>query len=78
MAVKLYEGVELIRPAAGLEAGAHGVVLDLYEGGRFAEVEFLNGEGDTVAVEPVETSRLRVIADAHGNPLLGTPIEAKA
>lgn len=75
MAVKLYEGVELIRPAAGLEAGSHGVVLDIYEGGRFAEVEFMNRNGDTVAVEPVETSTLRVIADANGRPLLAAAAE---
>jgi len=75
--VNLYEGVELTRDTGNLKAGSHGVVVDLYDGGRVAEVEFMDSHGDTVAVEPIDASLLRVIADTHGRPLLNATAGTK-
>lgn len=72
MSVRLLESVELIDAMGDLGAGAHGVVVELYDDGLVAEVEFLDDTGETIAVEPVPAIRLRATADANGRPLART------
>jgi hypothetical protein len=74
----VYEGVELMSPVAGLEVGAHAVVVDLYEDEGVAEVELMDAQADTVAVEPVDASNLRVVADAQGRPPLAATTGTKS
>jgi len=46
-------------PAYGLEAGDVGTVVHCYRDGGAVEVEFITGEGETIAVETLEASEVR-------------------
>ncbi len=46
-------------PAYGLEAGDVGTVVHCYRDGEAVEVEFITGEGETVAVETLEAAEVR-------------------
>ena len=45
----------------GIVAGDVGVVAHLYNNGSVAEVEFMTGEGTTVAVETLPVSDIRPV-----------------
>ncbi len=54
-------------PASGLEKGARGTVVHRYRSGKAFEVEFLDSEGETIAVEtltPAEIAPLKAKAAA--------------
>lgn len=56
----------------GIVAGDVGVVAHLYRNGSVAEVEFMTGEGSTVAVETVRVSDIRPLGAReilHARPL---------
>ena len=56
----------------GIVAGDVGVVAHLYDNGSVAEVEFMTGEGSTVAVETVPVSDIRPVGAReilHARPL---------
>lgn len=46
-------------PALGLVAGDVGVVVHAYERGAGYEVEFVNFDGETIAVETVQADAIR-------------------
>lgn len=46
-------------PAHGLRAGDVGSVMHVYSHGSAYEVEFVDGDGDTVAVVTLEASQVR-------------------
>jgi hypothetical protein len=46
-------------PARGLVAGDVGVVVHVYERGAGYEVEFVNFDGETIAVEAVQAVAIR-------------------
>ncbi len=49
-------------PASGLRAGDVGAVVHRYAGGRSYEVEFVTGEGTTVAVLTLSDADLRLMS----------------
>lgn len=63
--VEELESVVLTRdiPESGLDAGDVGTVVHRYEGGASYEVEFVTGEGRTVAVLTLAAEDLRQLAD---------------
>jgi len=46
-------------PAYGLEEGDVGTVVHRYRDGEAVEVEFITGEGETIAVATLETEEVR-------------------
>ncbi len=46
-------------PASGLERGDVGAVVHVYRGGEAVEVEFVTGDGGTVAVETLRAEDVR-------------------
>lgn len=52
-------------PEHGLKTGDVGTVVHRYRGGEGYEVEFITGEGDTVAVLTASDSDLRPLASAE-------------
>ena len=53
--------VVLLQPVEdkGLQLGDVGTVVHCYEGGQAYEVEFIDGNGDTLAVLTLESSAIR-------------------
>ena len=47
-------------PHAGLVAGDIGVIVDVYKNGEAYEVEFMTALGETVGVETLESSDVRL------------------
>lgn len=56
-----HDSVALTRdlPAVGLVAGDVGVVVHIYEDRAAYEVEFVNFDGETIAVESLEAAAVR-------------------
>jgi ATP-dependent exoDNAse (exonuclease V) alpha subunit len=56
-----HDSVVLTRdvPTSGLVAGDVGVVVHVYDRGTGYEVEFVNFDGETIAVESVEAAAVR-------------------
>lgn len=52
-------------PEHQLRSGDVGAVVHVYEGGKAYEVEFVTGSGRTLAVETLEASDIRPLADAE-------------
>ncbi|MFY9823366.1 MAG: DUF4926 domain-containing protein [Thermoanaerobaculia bacterium] len=46
-------------PAYGIEEGDIGTVVHRYRDGEAMEVEFITGEGETIAVETLEAGEVR-------------------
>jgi hypothetical protein len=59
--IREHDSVVLTRdlPTRGLVAGDVGVVVHAYDGGTGYEVEFVNFDGETIAVETVEAAAVR-------------------
>jgi hypothetical protein len=59
--IREHDSVVLTRdlPSAGLVAGDVGVVVHACGGGTAYEVEFVNFDGETVAVESLEAAAVR-------------------
>jgi hypothetical protein len=59
--IREHDSVVLTRdlPSAGLVAGDVGVVVHVYGGGTAYEVEFVNFDGETIAVESLEAAAVR-------------------
>ena len=49
------------RTADGLHAGDVGAVVHIYGGGKAYEVEFVDGDGSTIALLTLESSDIRPI-----------------
>ncbi len=49
------------RPALGLHRGDVGTVVHIYGGGDLYEVEFLNANGETLAVETLNGDEVRAV-----------------
>ncbi len=48
-------------PEHGLEAGDVGAIVQVYQGGKGFEVEFVSGDGSTLAVATLLASDLRPV-----------------
>ena len=48
-------------PAYGLEEGDVGTVVHCYGDGAAVEVEFITGEGETIAVETLDVQEVRLM-----------------
>lgn len=48
-------------PAEGLDVGDVGTVVHVYSGGKAYEVEFVDGDGSTIALLTLEPSHVRPI-----------------
>jgi len=59
--IREHDSVVLTRdlPSAGLVAGDVGVVVHVYGGGTAYEVEFVNFDGETMALESLEAAAVR-------------------
>lgn len=64
-----HENVVLMEnlPSAGLEAGDVGVVVHVYGNGAAFEVEFLTFEGETAAIQTLNSAQVRA-ANPHEIP----------
>jgi ATP-dependent exoDNAse (exonuclease V) alpha subunit len=64
--IREHDSVVLTRdlPSAGLVAGDVGVVVHVYGGGTAYEVEFVNFDGETIAVESLEAAPCVVLEPA--------------
>ena len=62
-----HEPVVLTRsmPEHGLEAGDVGAIVHVYRDGRGYEVEFIAGDGSTVAVVTLDADAIRALAPAE-------------
>jgi hypothetical protein len=65
MAIKELDTVVLTRdmPQHGLEAGDIGAVVHCYKGSKAIEVEFVTGEGGTVALITLHASDVRTMSE---------------
>ena len=61
--IREHDSVALTRdlPAEGLVKGDVGTVVHVYEGGAAYEVEFMNYEGETIAVTTLEAEAVRAV-----------------
>ena len=64
--MKSHDSVVLTRslPEHGLDAGDVGAVVHVYEGGKAFEVEFVAGDGATVAVVTLEADAVRPLSES--------------
>ncbi len=65
--IREHDSVVLTRdiPEHALRVGDVGAVVNVYEAGRAFEVEFVAGDGRTVAVLTLEPDAVRPVADAE-------------
>jgi hypothetical protein len=59
-------------PSLGLETGDVGTVVFVHEPGKAYEVEFLSGDGQTIAVETLRADQIERLSGAqilHARPL---------